>query len=344
MRAMAARGLVPLRPADLVTLLTQLSADSDAAVAATANETLTKLPDAVLLPACSLPLLPSVLDHIAAVRSSHHLALAEIAANSATHDMTVASIARGADEALCERIASNEQRLLGAPNIIAALYHNKAMRMSTADRIVELAARNGIRVEGVAAFDQHVKAIEGQLIPEPTEEPLPSDQLFNQSLKDDKDDPEAVEQDPVDGKESVKEQFKPLATRIGNMSTSEKVRLATIGNAAARAILVRDNNRLVATAAVSSPMMTDVEAVAMARSKEVSEDVLRYIGNKRDWHRNYELKRALIFNPKVPIGIALKFLSHMRLNDLKDLARSRNVPAPIKAASLQQIAKRDKNA
>ena len=46
-----------------------------------------------------------------------------------------------------EFVATNEQRLLENPRIIELLYMNKNTRMSTADRIVELAARNGLAVD-----------------------------------------------------------------------------------------------------------------------------------------------------------------------------------------------------
>ena len=33
--------------------------------------------------------------------------------------------------------------------------------------------------------------------------------------------------------------------------------------------------------------------------------------------RSYEIKRALVFNSKTPLGISMNFLSHMRRNDLR---------------------------
>ena len=56
--------------------------------------------------------------------------------------------ARGAREV--DLIAQNEQRLLRHPEIIAAMYMNRSARMSTIDRVVELAVRNNVRVPGLA--------------------------------------------------------------------------------------------------------------------------------------------------------------------------------------------------
>ncbi len=64
-RVMAAKGLVPVKGTDQIILLAQLGADADEVVRTTAIDSLLKLPDAVLLPACEAPLLPPVLHFLA---------------------------------------------------------------------------------------------------------------------------------------------------------------------------------------------------------------------------------------------------------------------------------------
>lgn len=341
-KTMAAKGLVPVRGDDLVTLLVLLARDEDDQVAGTAKATLGGLPDGVLHGACRAPLHPAILDGLADHVAKQQPLLEELAANRATPDETLVRIARSADERTCERIATDQQRLLAAPEIIEALYKNRNTRTSTIDRLVELAARNGVELTGVATFQAHVEAIRGELVvDEPTDEPLPDDVDFAHALAEDDDD-EPIETDVVDGTEEVKDSHKSLAQKIADMSTPKKVRLCLIGNSAARAILVRDSNKMVAMSAVSSPAMSEAEAARIAVSKQVSEDILRYIGNRRDWLGNYEVKRNLCFNPKTPTGISLRFLSHMRFNDLRALARSKNVPASLRTAATQKIAQKEK--
>ncbi|MBN1652810.1 MAG: hypothetical protein JXA30_03455 [Deltaproteobacteria bacterium] len=340
-RMMAARGLVPIKGNHQITMLAQLSADADEMVAKTATDSLTKLPEPVLLPACQAPLHPSVLDLLADKRKENQKALELIVANPKTADSTVEWISRSAPELLCEQIAVNEQRLLKAPQIIEALYKNRNTRMSTADRMVELAARNGLELTGIPSFQAHVEAVRGQLIPEPSQEPLYGDSLFQECLEDDRDD-EAFEQDEVKGEEKVKEMYKPLAMRIKDMTTGEKIRLALVGSSVARALLVRDRDRNVAMAVVCSPAISLKEIIDIAKSRDISDDVLRYIGNRREWLRSGKLKAALVFNPRTPVGISLKFLSHLRLDELKRLARSRNVAAQIRSVAAQWVSRREK--
>jgi len=334
--------MVPVKGPEQVMLLLQLSADPEEAIASSARASLDKLPDNVLHPAAEAALAPSFLDRLAELFAGREDVLERLAANPGVDLGTLEWIALRGSERVSERIAVNEQRLLAAPRVVEALYKNKNTRMSTADRLIELAARNGVVLD-LPTFEAHVAAIQGQLIPEPSDEPLPSDLDFQTALAEDDDNPEAVAPAEDEAEEDeVKERYMPLMMRIRRMSTSEKLRLATVGNAAARAFLVRDNNRTVSYAAITSPAMQDTEVIPIVRSKEVGEDILRFIGNKRDWTRIHEVKHGLVFNPKTPVGISLRFIGHMRDDELKLLSRSRNVAQPLKSAALQKISQKEK--
>jgi len=342
-RTMAARGVVPVKGDDQILLLLQFSADPDEALAKTARDTLNGLPQGVLLSTCGAPVPPSFLDRLAELFRDSEAVLEQVVANANTDSGTVEWVAMRCNERVSERIAVNEQRLLAAPKIIEALYRNKNTRMSTADRLIELAARNNVVLD-IPTFQAHVEAIKGQLIPEASEEPLPSDLDFNAALKEDEAqagiDVHATVEETEE--EEVKEQFLPLMMRIRLMSSAEKLRMAMVGNAPARAFLVRDKNKTVAYAAISSPAMGENEVPAIAKSKEVGEDILRFIGNKREWTKSHEIKHALVFNSKTPVGITLRFLPHLRDAELKDLSRSKNVPASLKSAAMGRLQAKEK--
>jgi len=342
-RTMAARGLVPLHGPELVTVLAQLCADAEPAVASAAATTLEGLPENVLGSSFEAALHPSVLDALA-VRFTNSDLRERLVANPATSDGTIEWLAREADERLGERISANEARLLRAPAIIGALYNNRRVRMSTADRLVELAGRHGIDVPGIPkeTLDAHVEAIAGEPVFEPTDAQLPDDVEFLGTVAVDADDPDAVVLDEEKQEERVREQHLPLLMAIARLSKSKKLRLAQIGNASARAILMRDKDKQISMAAVRSPQLTMPEAVAAAQSRQVSEDILRFLGTQRALTRSAEVKRALVFNPKTPFGITLGFLSHLHTNDLRELSRSRNVAPQLKSAALQKIAAKEK--
>ncbi|MEM1413829.1 MAG: hypothetical protein AAGH15_02970 [Myxococcota bacterium] len=340
-KVMAARGMVPVRGADQIILLTQLAADADATVADTASKSLEELPDPVLLPALSAELPGAIAAALAERFPKRDEVLEVLVQNAALPDVALERVARTCSERISELISVNQQRLLGAPKIVEALYRNRNTRMSTADRLVELCARNGVRLDGIPAFDIHVEAIQGQLIIEPTLEALPTDEAFKEAVEMD-DGEDAVEFDKVEQTEELKEKFKPLSFRIADMTTAEKVRLAVVGDAAARSILVRDPLKQVSQAAISSPAMREQEAVAIAHSKEVGEHILRYIGGKKQWLASYELKKALLFNPKTPVGISMRFMAHLRANDLRMLSKNKNVPGALRRNAKQRMELREK--
>ena len=297
------------------------------------------------LAACAAEMPASFLDSLAERFATRDDVLEHVVANAASAAGTLEWVALRCSERVTERIAVNEQRLLQAPGIIEALYRNKQTRMSTADRLIELAARNQVVLD-IPTFQAHVQAIQGQLIAEPTDEPLPSDMMFAEALREDDDNPNVLEETPIDEaeEEAVAQQYLPLMMRIRQMTSSEKLRLAMVGSAAARAFLVRDRDKTVAFAAISSPAMQENEVVPIVHSKEVGEEVLRFVGNKRDWTKNHEIKHGLVFNPKTPVGVALRFVGHLRDDELKTLSRSRNVSQPLKSAAMQRMMQKEKKA
>jgi hypothetical protein len=337
---MAAKGMVPVRGHDQVTMLAQLAADTVVEVRNAALATLRGMPENVLHPACEAAVPAGVLELLSEILPNQESTLALLVTNPNAHNTTVERIARSCSEMISERIAINEARLLHAPEIIEALYKNRNTRMSTADRLVEFAARQGLDLTGIPAFKDHVEALRGQLIPEQSDEPLPQDQVFASTLLADSDE-DGFEED-IAGVEVVKAQFKPLSMQIAEMSKSEKIRLAMVGNKTARSLLVRDKNRQVAMAAVASPQTAIGEAIDYAKSKDVSEEILRYVAAKKEWIKSAEVKRNLVFNPKCPVGISMRFMSHLRADELRELGRSRGVSAQLRSLAAQMAIRKEK--
>ena len=61
------------------------------------------------------------------------------------------------------------------------------------------------------------------------------------------------------------------------MTVPEKMKCATKGTREMRAILIRDPNRMVASAVLSCPKVNAAEVEAFAKMGNVSEDILRTI-------------------------------------------------------------------
>ena len=63
---------------------------------------------------------------------------------------------------------------------------------------------------------------------------------------------------------------------------------------------------------IRSPRITDGEVLPMANNQAAHDDVLRVIYSNREWTKMYQVKLALVKNPKMPQAIAMRFLATLR--------------------------------
>ena len=125
--------------------------------------------------------------------------------------------------------------------------------------------------------------------------------------------------------------------KIAAMTPGQRLALAMKGTREERAILVRDPNRIVAVAVLSSPKITQAEVESIAKMANVSEDILRIIGNSRAWLKNYAIVAALTKNSKTPVGVSLNLLNRLLEKDVKALSTDRNVPEPLRIAARKKL-------
>jgi hypothetical protein len=348
LRQMAAKGVAPgLKPGDALAVVAILSESTDQAIASAAKATLDKLPAPVLNGALASDLPPGVLALVAPRYAQNATVMERILAHPALMPETVAAVAAAASEAVAELVATNEELLLAHPLIIEKLYMNEATRMSTADRILELAVRNKVELKGIPAYKEAAAAIGQELLAERTPEPNPDDVLFRETVEIAREvsvDPTVEDTHRLDeetGVEVVDDRFLPLHAQLARMTNTQKIRRAMIGTAADRLLLVRDSNRLVAQAAIKSPSIQESEVVRISASRNVSEDVLRTVAMDREWTRSHQIKVNLVQNPRTPFAFAAKLISHLREHELKALARSKNVTGAVSTAARQQLSRRN---
>lgn len=365
LKGMAAKGLAPgLKPGETLAVICALSLGTDTH-AEVAKKTLANLPLPLLNGALAGDVQPGVLDVIGPVYANDANLSEKILHHPSILAETVASMAAVCTEFVAELIATNEELLLKHPKIIEKLYLNKHTRMSTADRILELAVRNNVECPGIPAFEQAKKAIEGELIAEASAEPSFDDVQFRDAQKIAKDtvlaDGEDTHQlNAETGKEEVVDKAKPLHAIWADLRPPSKIRLLTLGSVktlaadgkteeehsfdmkAIRMLGVRDPNPLVAVAALKAPGMSDSEVVRIAGMRNVSEDVLREIANSKEWTRVYQVKFNLCSNPRTPFGHSSKFILHLRDNDLKTVSKSKDVPGAVQTAAKQQLSRKGK--
>lgn len=340
-RMMAARGLLPLPPAEQLSVLYQLSIDADAAISQSARATAAGLPEKLLAGTLGDSKLdPRVLDLFAQLVASKPAALDALVSNPSTSDPTMATIAGRVGAREVDLIANNEQRLLRHPEIISAMYMNKQARMSTVDRIVELAVRNDVRVPGLAAWDEIAEALRGAPIVASPE----VDEAFEAAAAlTNRDDTILttgdVDADAADGEEPD-ELKRAVKAPIEKLTIPAKIRLATLGTAFERNELIRDPIRMVSMSAIKSPAVTEFEAKGYAANRNLPKEIIAYIAGKREWTKTYGVKVALCRNPKTPLPDATRMMQAFREKDLVNLTKSKGVSSALVAIARRMLMNR----
>ncbi len=116
---------------------------------------------------------------------------------------------------------------------------------------------------------------------------------------------------------------------LQHMSISEKVRMAMLGDKEWRSLLIKDTNKIVSTAVIKNPRITDPEILAIAKSSELNEEVIRLVCMNKDWIKIYPIRKALVENCKTPLPRALRFLSTLNEKDIQALAKSKNISSVL---------------
>jgi hypothetical protein len=368
-RLAAATGLLPLAQSDLLEVLVALRTSDDSEIADAAKDTL-KSQDAqeLLTAARSDETSTAVLDYLATLSGDARTIHEAVILNHKTADETIASLASStSDGSLLDIIAINQQRLVRFPKIIDAILANsdrsaEAERRARETRQEFFEKERGARqiaqelrtrgnnaaaefferadlTEGLTAEDawllaQHIEVSDADL----DDSWLPSERY--EELK-----PETAEEHAANFKRVIEfERIEmgevpiervTLIRRIMFLNARDRMKLAMKGDREARSILIRDSNRIVATAVINNPRITDQEVENIAAMRTVADEVLRLISLNRNWARSYSVIHNLVRNPRTPIPTIMGILPRIRTKDLKQLALNRNVSEATRRQALR---------
>jgi regulator of extracellular matrix RemA (YlzA/DUF370 family) len=368
-RLAAASGLLPLSQADLLEVLVALHQSDDQEIATAANETLAEQePEDLLNAARSEDTPVTVLDYLATLADSLGQFHQAIVLNTRTSDKAIGDLAAStADGSLLELIALNQQRLVRFPKIIDAILANpnrppEAERRARetkqeffekergAQQIAqELRTRGnnaaaeffesadltgGLSAEDAWLIAEHIEVSDADLdtswLPSERYEELKAETVEERSANFKR----VVEHERIETGEVPAERVS-LIRRIMFMNARDRMKLAMKGDREARGILIRDSNRVVATAVVHNPRVTDQEVENIAAMRTVADEVLRLVAMNRNWARSYTIIHNLVKNPRTPIPTVIGILPRIRTKDLKHLSQNRNVSETARRQALR---------
>jgi hypothetical protein len=328
LRLMAAEGLLPLKPEDLLELWTDLVGDRDEGVRSAAGKSLSAFAAAELLPVLkSRDTPPNVLSWAVAHRPEPELREV-VLQNPSLPDDAIEALAPTLPQALAELVVINQMRLLRRTSLLVALESNAGLNNDQKRRLREL--RETFRIGEVEAAPPPAPEA-----PPPEPEPEPEVALVSELFLTEGE--YTVKILSEEERQQADAEKMSTVQKIYRLNTAEKLITALKGTREERAILVRDPNRLVSAAVLSSPKLTEAEIESFSAMKNVSDQVLRQIGKDRDWTKRYSVINNLVRNPRTPIGIALSLVPRLNPRDVKGISLDRNVPEAVRKQALKFV-------
>jgi hypothetical protein len=327
LRLMAAQGLLPLKPEDLLELWTGLVGDADSAIRAAAEKSLTDFAAVELLPILKSRDTPvAVLAWAVSKRAEPELREVTLQ-NTSLPDDVIEQLAPTLPQALAELVVINQTRLLRSTPLLVAIESNAGLSNDQKRRLREM--RETFRIgeqpaPAPAAVAESAKpaAPAAPAEPAPDVEEVPEGEIL---MTEDEYVVRTLSEEDRQKTEKVS-----AVQKIYRSNTAEKLITALKGSREERSILIRDPNRLVATAVLGSPRITEAEIESISAMKNVSAEILRTIGNHREWAKRYVVLNNLVRNPRTPVGIALGMVPRLNPRDIKGIAVDRNVPEPVR--------------
>jgi len=314
LRRLAARGLLPLPPAELLPLQVELARGAAPALAEAARASLLAADPRVVADHLARDASPRVQAWFAAESGEPRVVEALLRRRDVPREILV-ELAPRLPAALQELLVHRQDALVDEPAIADALEANPELSAYVRRRIGE--------------YREHLLRPAGRPRAAPAEgeegEPgEPSDEELARALAEAAGQPALGEAEPETKLTEAQIRYLPIPVRM---------RLSRGAPRTLRAILLRDPNPLVACSVLHNNTFSDDEIERIAKNRHIDEQVLSEIGRHREWSRKYRVIVALVHNSRTPLSLALSLVPRVAVRDLRRLSLDRNVPDAVRSVA-----------
>jgi hypothetical protein len=313
LQVLAASGLLPLPPEDLIPLQVELARGRDPEIASRAAETLRGIDPRLAGSYLERQAGEEVLSFLAA-ESSNSGVIEVILRRRDVPRRVLVGLARRLPPDLQEVLILRQDAILDEPEILNALETNPQLSNYTQRRIAEYREHLLPRERGGTGP-----------LPGPIQEMGDEDLAITLvAIK------RAL---PEEGE--VEDQTGLTEGQIRMLPVPARLKLSRGASRLLRTFLLRDSNVQVALSTLLNNNLTEQEVEQTSNSRSVAEEILDAIAKKRDWVSRYPVAKALVKNPKTPLPVSLKLVNRMAVRDLRDLGRDKNVPDAVRSTALR---------
>ncbi|MBZ0114408.1 MAG: hypothetical protein K8J08_18240 [Thermoanaerobaculia bacterium] len=313
---LAARGLLPVAPAELVQVQVHLASQDDIEIAEASKQSLASLQGRFVVPLIHQDADARVLRYFAQHSRDGEVLSAIIRRRDVPIDLLF-DLAPRIPADLQEVFLLRQDRISAVPDLLEALERNPALTNYAHRRIAEYRTHLLEQSAQVIIQAEVTEASLGEVEEASDEEVIAAI--------------ESVRQAPVEG--DVDEQTGLSDGQIRLLPIPVRLKLTRGASKTLRNLLIRDNNTQVALSVLQNNPMSDQEIEHLSRSRSVVEDVLEYIGRQRRWVQKYPIAVGLVSNPRTPLGLSVRLVPRLSVRDLRNLGRDRNVPEAVRSTA-----------
>jgi hypothetical protein len=311
LQLLAADGLLPLPPEQIIPLQVDLALGADREVAERARESLRKIDPRIAGPFLERQAGERALTFFADEVSQPAL-IETILRRRDVPRRVLARLARRLPPDLQELLLLRQDAIIEEPAILEALEENSRLSVYSQRRIIE--------------YREH-------LLPKKSRGPAPAVQPLEMDDEDLEEAIAAARNEPPVGEIDEKTGLSEGQIRL--LPVPARLKLARGAPRALRAILMRDSSAQVAVAVVLNNSLSEQEVEQTAGNRSVNEEVLETIAKKREWVNRYVISKALVQNPRTPLATALRLVPRLSVRDLRELYRDRNVADAVRSTALR---------
>jgi hypothetical protein len=306
---LAAEGLLPVAPEELLPVQVALAGGEDGELAEAARTALLEIPADRLATLVIEGIGADVLRWIARERREPRLLEVLVQRRDVPHDL-LAEVAEVVPPKIQELLLVRQDAIVAHPDILEALERNPALSTYSRRRIGEY--REHLVPVGEEEADED----------EPTDEEIRAaiDEARGRTPPADRSGPVETEESTGLSDAQIRTLPVPVRRKLARTTKSKSL----------RDVLVRDPNPQVALSALSGANLTEGDVEKLAASRSVAGEVLEEIARKRDWITKYKVVAALVHNPRTPAGLAVRLLPRVSVRELGLLSRDHNVSQAVR--------------
>jgi hypothetical protein len=314
LQRLAAEGLLPLPPEELVPLQVHLAFGQDAEIAGIAKRSLNELEPRIVREVIRSGTRPEVVEYFA-LNFQHPSVTEAILQLRDVSPSLLRVLAQSISPELQEILLLRQDLIVEHREILEALGQNPSLSSYARRRILE--------------YREHLfgEARKAKREAEQVDEDEISEEELQAAVEEVRTTVDATgERDEITGLSE---------SQIKAMTPSMRMKLARGASRTLRSILVKDQNPTVACAVLTASGITEQEIEQISNNRNIAEEVLTLIANRRDWNGKYQIMHNLVKNPRTPVPIAMRNIPRLSLRDLGQLKMDRNVSDAVRQHALR---------